>query len=65
MKIDRNLYRSFKNKIEGDLTIKDMVKNQNFNEAESYIKDKILDKPKEFFTMEKLRKSIGVIGNLP
>ena len=26
MKIDRNLYRSFKNKIEGDLTIKDMVK---------------------------------------
>ena len=43
MKIDRNLYRSFKNRIEGDLTIKDMVKNQNFNEAENYIKDKILD----------------------
>ena len=40
MKIDRNLYRSFKNKIEGDLTIKDMVKNQNFNEAEIILKIK-------------------------
>ena len=29
-----------------------------FEKAENYLKDNILDKPKEFFTIEKLRKSL-------
>ena len=36
MKIDRNLYRSFKKKIEEDVIIKEMVNKQNFSEAENY-----------------------------
>ena len=60
MKIDRNLYRSFKKKIVEDATIKDLVSKQNFGEAETYLKEKVLDKPQEFFTIEKLRKSLGL-----
>ena len=29
-----------------------------FEKAENYLKDNILDKPKEFFTIEKLKKSL-------
>lgn len=64
MKIDRNLYRSFKSKINDNKFIKDLVAEQNFEEAEKYLKDEILDKPQEFFTIEKLRKSIGLDRNL-
>jgi type I restriction enzyme R subunit len=48
MKIDRNLYRSFKKKVTEDAIIKDLVSQQNFDEAETYLKDKVLDKPQEF-----------------
>ncbi len=60
MKIDRNLYRSFKNKVTENTIIKDLVSKQNFDEAETYLKDKILDKPQEFYTIEKIRKSLGL-----
>ncbi len=60
MKIDRNLYRSFKKKVTEDAIIKDLVSQQNFGEAETYLKDKVLDKPQEFFTIDKLRKSLGL-----
>ena len=40
--------------------IKNLVENQNFAEAENYLKEKILDKPQEFFTIDKLRKSLGI-----
>ena len=60
MKIDRNLYPSFKKKMVEDIIIKDLVKQQKFNEAEIYLKDKILDKPEEFFTIKELGKSLGL-----
>jgi len=60
MKIDRNLYRSFKKKVTEDAIIQDLVSQQNFDEAETYLKDKVLDKPQEFFTIDKLRKSLGL-----
>ena len=60
MKIDRNLYPSFKKKIVEDKLIKDLVTKHNFDEAETYLKDKVLEKSKEGFTMEKLRKSLGL-----
>ncbi len=60
MKIDRNLYRSFKKKVTEDAIIKGLVSQQNFDEAETYLEDKVLDKPQEFFTIDKLRKSLGL-----
>jgi len=43
-----------------DQIIKDLVNQQNFEEAETYLKDKVLDRPQEFFTIDKLRKSMGL-----
>lgn len=60
MKIDRTLYRSFKNKVVEDKTIRGLVSRQNFGEAETYLRDEVLDKPTEFFTIEKLRQSLGL-----
>ena len=58
MKVDRDLYRSFKRRVAEDKTIQEIVKRQDFNEAENYLNDHILDKPEEYFTLEKLRKSL-------
>ncbi len=60
MKIDRNLYRSFKKKVAEDAIIKDLVSQQNFDEAETYLNDNVLDKPQGLFTIEKIRKSLGL-----
>ena len=60
MKIDKNLYRSFKDNVIENTVIKNLVDNMNFAEAESYLKENILDKPQEFFTIDKLRKSLGI-----
>ncbi len=64
MRIDRDLYPTFKKKIAENKTIQDLVKDQNFEDAEIYLKENILDKPQEFFTLDKLRKSLGLDRNL-
>lgn len=60
MKIDRDFYRSFRNRIVKDKTIEDLLNQRNFEDAEAYLRDNILDKPEEFYTLEKLRKSLGL-----
>ena len=60
MRVDRDLYRSFKKKIVEDQTVEGLVREQNFGEAEIYLKDKVWDKPEEFFTIERIRRSLGL-----
>jgi type I restriction enzyme, R subunit len=60
MKIDRNLYRSFKKRVFEDKKIIELVNQQNFEEAGTYLKEYVLDKPQEFYTIEKLGKSLGL-----
>ena len=58
MRIDRDLYPSFKKDIQNNQTIKEMVENLKFDDAEQYLIDNVLDKPKEFYTLDKLKKSL-------
>ena len=58
MKIDRDLYRSFQSVVTDNSTIRNFVENMEFESAENYLEENILDKPEEFFTLEKLRKSL-------
>jgi type I restriction enzyme R subunit len=58
MRIDRDLYPSFKRDIQSNQTIKEMVENLKFDDAEQYLIDNILDKPQEFYTLDKLKKSL-------
>ena len=60
MKIDRNLFRSFRNRVTEDEFIKELVSKHEFDEAEKYLNNKVLDVPQEFFTLDKLRKSLGI-----
>lgn len=60
MKIDRNLYRSFRKQVSEDSVIQELVKQQKYSDAESYLKREVLDKPQEFFTLAKLGKSLGL-----
>lgn len=58
MKIDRDLYRSFQSVVTDNSTIRNFVENMEFESAENYLEKNILDKPEEYFTLQKLRKSL-------
>ena len=58
MKIDRDLYRSFQSVVTDDSTIRNFVENMEFESAENYLEENILDKPDEYFTLQKLGKSL-------
>jgi len=60
MRIDRVLYNSFKDVVTSNKEILEFVKQLDFKGAEKYLVDNILDKPEEFFTLDKLRRSIGL-----
>ncbi len=60
MKIDRDLYPSFKRKVTENELIRELVQRKNFNEAEKYLYEKVIDKADEYFSLEKLRKSLGI-----
>jgi len=58
MKIDRDLYRSFQSVVTDNSTIRNFVENMEFESAENYLEENILDKPEEYFTLQKLGKSL-------
>ena len=64
MKIDRDLYKSFQSVVMNDSAIKEMVNNMDFVNAETHINEHILDRETEFFTLEKLRKSLDLDRNI-
>nr|MDQ3101853.1 restriction endonuclease subunit R [Bacteroidota bacterium] len=58
MKIDREMFRDrFEDRIRADEELKRNVEAGNWDQVLHYIKTVILDKPQEFFTLEKLRKA--------
>ena len=58
MKIDRKLFEKFKETIKNDPIVKEKYQEGDIEAVEEHIRDNILDKPEEFFNLEKLRKSI-------
>ena len=65
MRIDRDLYKSFKNDILKDehsySKLKGLVEIQNFEEAEKYLNEKYF---KSSYSLEKLRDSLGLDVNI-
>lgn len=58
MKIDRKFYEQFEEKVKGDEIIRDLYERGDVRAVEEYVRNNILDKPKEFFSLDKLRKSV-------
>ncbi len=65
MRIDRDLYKSFKEEFFKDKqsfnSLKQMIENQNFNDAEEYFKEKYL---KKSYSLERLREALGLDVNI-
>jgi type I restriction enzyme, R subunit len=60
MKIDRKLFEKFEERMQGDEFVKEQYYQNNPAAILKYLEDNIFNKPKDYFTMEKLRRSIGV-----
>lgn len=58
MKIDRKLFEKFETIVKEDSFIKQKYEEGDLVTVEEYVKDKIFDKPEDFFTLEKLRRSV-------
>ena len=65
MRIDRDLYKSFKEDLFKDKqsfnSLKQMIENQNFNDAEEYFKEKYLNKS---YSLDRLREALGLDVNI-
>ena len=59
MKVDRMFFQDFETKISENKKVKELAEIDP-DAAASYITENILDKPKEFFNIDKLRKALGV-----
>jgi type I restriction enzyme, R subunit len=60
MRVDRELFGRFEETIKQDDFVKEKVAEENFKSAEEYIKEKIFDKPEEYYNLEKLRRATQV-----
>lgn len=60
MKIDRMFFEKFEERVKGDEFIQANVEQGNWERIVEYVAAHILNKPEEFFTLDKLRKAAGI-----
>jgi type I restriction enzyme R subunit len=60
MKIDRMYFTKFEEKIKADKLVMEKVKNGEWDQLLDYLEHNILNKPEEFFTLQKLQKSFQI-----
>jgi type I restriction enzyme R subunit len=60
MKIDRMFFDKFESKVKEDETAREQYEQGNYAAVQHYIEETIMNKPSEYYTWEKLKKSIGV-----
>ncbi len=60
MKIDRMFFEKFEDVVNEDDFIKENAEQGNWEGVIEYVNTHVMDKPEEFFTLEKLRKAAGV-----
>ncbi len=60
MRIDRMLFKKFEENLKKDEVVLSAVEARNWEMAESYIRQKIFDKPENFITLEKIGKSLSM-----
>ena len=60
MKIDRKFYQSFEDKVQNDENAQEIIKEGDEDKLERYLRDNILDRPNEYFTVKKLERALGL-----
>ena len=65
MKIDRMFFNSFEEKVKEDEFVKENIKENKWDKVIEYVIANIMDKPEEYYTIEKLRRAAGIDRRLP
>lgn len=60
MKIDRMFFEKFEEKVKSDTTVRSYVEQDNWDAAIGYLMTELMNKPEEFFTIDKIRKAASV-----
>ncbi len=60
MRVDRELFQKFEASVRADAALRAMVEQQNWEGAVRRVVEHIFEKPTEFFTLDKLRRSVGL-----
>lgn len=65
MKIDRKYFEKFSGVVREDKYIKEKIDAGKYEEAEQYIRDKVFNKPEDYFNLEKLREAVKADRRIP
>jgi type I restriction enzyme R subunit len=60
MKIDRMFFDKFESKVKEDETAKEQYEQGNYVAVQHHIEKNIMNKPSEYYTWEKIKRSIGI-----
>ena len=60
MKIDRMLYKNFEEKVKEDPNVQKILEEKDIEALEWYLKEKVFDKPNEYYNTKKLEQSLGL-----
>ena len=60
MKIDRMFYQKFEEQVKADAIVQQQVADGQWEQVIDYVSTEILNKPLDYFTIDKLRKAAGV-----
>ncbi len=60
MKIDRMFFDKFEEKVKEDVTAREQYEQGNYGAVQHYIEKEIMNKPAEYYTWEKIKRSIGI-----
>jgi len=65
MKVDRMFFQKFEEKVTTDQELRRLVQSEQWDRVVDYVNTHIMDKPEEFFTLERLRRAEGVDRRAP
>ena len=60
MKIDKMLYKNFETKVKDDPDVQKILEEKDVEALEWYLKEKVFDKPNEYYNTKKLEQSLGL-----
>lgn len=60
MKVDRKIFEKFEETVKADSFIKEKYEAGDMQAVEDYVKTEVFDKPEDYFSLDKLRKSVKV-----
>ena len=60
MKIDRMFFEQFEDKVKDDAFVREKVDEGMLDHAVEYVHSNLMNKPEEYFTLDKLRRAAGV-----